>query len=641
MQRTQTILPLAGALILAAACSNQKANPNAGVIHISSSADARVASAASSGTTPTNSSDTATETVCAQFSLQPYAPAADGTPQPSGSPIVFTSTAANANDASAYTDQILGCIDGTPDGDGFNWGYIVTVTDFTDCEGNTLSVSPTILTLNVPVNCEAGIDVEVPIHADVAIATPNLGGYVDISAGVNATDVQIGCKQADINSNDNLLHFGESYISTDGGTQQGLVGLDTGIPTQFGGWVSGVPATDVDTYYTGDISPTAVSTIYQTFLSPCASGAEYADTDHAQCVTTGANGATGAIGSNPSTVAELADAFAEVPGQGFAAVSVTGNGLTIYSSMGATGPNIMNAAVSPFVPSYNVITTTNLGPYTGETITGVYIDQSTPLQFLVAATVGSTPEYATLSYTGTPAAWTLGSFSAPTAQTIQCNGLYAAPASCFTPAACSQPADCPQEVAAFGKGEYMNDAVNTCHRVGSSLTYSLPEMFCTDTAQNVDFPAKLGNQYGQYVLAYETCNGTCAGVQQPSSCADLGGPGCAVNYPGGATIQAALVAACTAATVNSLVQDEWSIEHLFPLGYCEASQQGFQAALPTAYDNYVAAYVTACGGSCEPDSASTCAVCQAGLQAPSACTFANGVVTCPSTNCCAPGESCE
>ena len=629
MQRHQTILPLASLMLLAAACSNQKANPNAGVIHISGSAASTTdlpprLQSASQSSSP-SAADTA-EIVCAQFTLQPYIPAADGTPQPSGSPIVFNSTANNANDAATYTDQIVGCIDGTPDTAGYNWGYIVTVTNFSQCGATpgTLGaaipgVSPTTTTINVPVDCQAGLDVEVPIHVQVAVADPNPGGYVDITAGVNATDVQIGCKQADIPTTDNLLHFGESYISTDGGTQQGLVGLDTGTPNQFGGWVSGTPATDVDTYYTGDINPSAVTTIYQTFLSPCADGtSEYADTNHAQCVSNNTGMAAG-------TVAELADAFAELPGQGFAAVSVVGNGLTIYSSMGdTTGPNIMNAADSPFVPSYNVITTTNLGPYSGETITGVYIDQSTPLQFLVAATVGTTPEFATLSYNGTT--WVLGSFAAPTAETISCNGLYAAPASCFAPTACVQPAECAQEQAAFGKGEYYNYSKNLCTRDGSALSYTLTESFCTTVGDNTAEASQIGNLYFEYVAAYATCYGTCAGAVQPAACAALGGPGCTVAYPGLSQITSAYQTACHAAIPANVLDST----DLFPAGYCTAADATLQTTLPAAYAAYVTAYAAACG-TCSANT-TTCANCT-GLVEPSQC-IVNGAVSCPAITAC-------
>lgn len=417
MRNRQAVLCLALAAWSAACAKKSQLPANSGSVRIYSSASAF---------------DTATGStaICAHFSLQPYIPSSSGTPTPSGGPVTFTSTASNDNDASAFTDQVLGCIDGTPDAAGDNWGYIVTATDFTDCaSGNPLTnVSPQTVTFNVAFDCKAGLDVSVPMHAQVAVSDANQAGYVDISAGVNATEVQIGCKQADISSTDGLLHFGESFISSDGSIAQGLVGLDTGDPSQFGGDIHGASASQVDTYYTGDINPAAVHTVYQTFLNPCADGtSEYADTNHAQCVSNNSGQAAG-------TVAELADVFAEVPGQGFAAVSVVSGGLTIYSSVGSN-PNIMNAAATPFTPSYNVITTSNLNAPAGYVINGVFIDQSTALQFLVSAidnnTTPATPVYATLSHGAS--GWTLSSFSTPTATAISCNGLYAAPSTCFVP----------------------------------------------------------------------------------------------------------------------------------------------------------------------------------------------------------------
>jgi len=113
------------------------------------------------------SSNTSTP-LCANFSLQPYVPAADGTPTDSGSPVVFVSSS-NAADAAASTDLVLGCIDGSNDTAGSNWGYLVTVTNFTDCGGNAVDARPSTVMVNVPVDCQAGIDIEVPLHAAVAL----------------------------------------------------------------------------------------------------------------------------------------------------------------------------------------------------------------------------------------------------------------------------------------------------------------------------------------------------------------------------------------------------------------------------------------------------------------------------------------
>lgn len=415
------LIALSGALSLLPAChKSSESDLPKGTLRISSSASAFDTA---TGRTP----------ICAHFTLQPYTPAADGSPQLSGSPISFDSNADNDDDASASTDQILGCIDGAPV-NGFNWGYIVTADTFSECGatpgtlGNALTnVSPTTTTIIVPVDCQAGLDTSVPIHVQVAVSEANSAGYVDISAGVNATDIQVGCKQADINfSTDQLLHFGESYVSTDGAIPTGLVAVDdNGAPTQFGGTVN--PSGSTDTYYTGDLDPSTVNTIYQTFLNPCSDPAqEYSDSNHAQCVSND-------TGLPNGTVASLADAFIEMQGQGFAAASVVSGGLVIYSSMGGT-PVTMNAA--SFTPGYNALTTTNIlstdASINAVALTGVYVDQADPMTFLVAAVESDgTPVYAKLQYLA--GAWTVGSFYAVTGAVISCNGLYASPPNCFAP----------------------------------------------------------------------------------------------------------------------------------------------------------------------------------------------------------------
>ncbi len=439
-------------LLCAAACSSKapSADQPRGTLKISSSATSYSTAAGPAE-------------VCGTFSLQPYIPQADGTPQNAGSPVVFTSTAANANDAAAVTDQILGCIDGTNDNTGTTGATSSPSPTSPTASGTALTdVSPSTTTVNVPVECMAGIDVPVSIHVSVAVSAQSTGGYVDISAGVNATDVQVGCKQADIDPNDGLLHFGESYIDPNGNTFPGLVALDTGTPSQFGGTVNGSVGTD--TFYTGDIAQSAVHTIYQTFLSPCSDGtSEYADTNHAQCVSNNS-------GNPDGTLAELADAFVEVPGTGFAAVSVTSSGgLQIYSGSSNPGnPNIMNVTPS-VVTGFNTLLAQTINAtgasLTGFTVTGVYVDQSASYQFVVAAVTnpGGTPEYATLSYAS--GAWSLGAFAVPTQHEITCTGLYSTPASCFVPG-CTAPAPtCSQVFAAT------STYINTLCGSGSATKY--------------------------------------------------------------------------------------------------------------------------------------------------------------------------
>ncbi len=276
--------------------------------------------------------------VCAQFSFQPYAPAADGSPVLSGSAFQIISSAANANGATTATDSIQGCIDGTPDGAGYNWGYIVTATDFAECGttagtlGTPVSVSPTTVTVNVPVHCIAGQDSAAQVSVTVAAAVPNSGGYVDISAGVNATDVEVGCKTADINSS-GTLHFGESWMGdTAADAPDGIwgLGLASGTPQQWSGQVSGG---QVDQNYTGQLqlsSPSAALLVQTLMPAGCAD--TFVATAQPTCVTTVNDSSSGA--ATATTNALLADAFTADAADGWASAIIDpgGAGVTLYSA---------------------------------------------------------------------------------------------------------------------------------------------------------------------------------------------------------------------------------------------------------------------------------------------------------------------
>ncbi len=206
-------LLMAATLISCSAGNHGPVTGAAGQIKLSAKASPQLAT--SSGTAPL---------VCAAFSLQPYSLDASGAQTLAGAPVTLTSVAAN------QTDTIAGCIDQGTSGPNPNWGYLVTATHFVDCTTGQLipGLSPSTVTGNYPVDCQAGIDVSLPIVVNVSIAQANNAGYVDISAGVNATDVQVGCKQADIQQDGE--HFGESYIDPNGNILQGLVGISRPVP---------------------------------------------------------------------------------------------------------------------------------------------------------------------------------------------------------------------------------------------------------------------------------------------------------------------------------------------------------------------------------------------------------------------------
>ncbi len=580
MKSISLALPTAGVLCCLAACGSQSKGPS-GSVHISSSAHQRGVSPAPGSNRLTDGTDDSTP-LCAQFSFQPFSIDSTGAMSNAGAPIVFSSTEADALNGSdaGITDQIAGCIAGTPDGDDNNWAYLVTATGFNDCNGNPVSVSPSSDTQMLLLKCVAGQDIPASVSFTVSQAVPNAGGYVDINASVNAVDVQIGCKEADIGG-DGLLHFGESFFTEDGSIAQGLVGLDTGSPNQFGSVVTANGQTD--TTYAGSIDQSTVGTIFQTFIAPCAQGGqEYTDYNHAQCVSDNSGNTDG------GTQAELGDVFAEVDGVGYASVSNTAAGLQIYSQMSATGPVIMNANNSPFVPGYNGLDIQTIVPPAGTTITGIYIDQSAPLQFLVSALdAGGQPEFATLSWNGT--AWVLGSFGAPTATAIDCQGLYASATSCFTPKACQEaPLKCTeqdQQTNLNNLNKNLTALDQQCQKLDSvSYSFSAPVNYCS---LDNELELALFREYQDYVKDYMGCNGTCVGLLPPSSCNFAGGTGCVFDSPAEDTLNNFVDQACNGSA---------SID--FGDNFCKNSQQ-YDSDLTSAYEAYVTAWLGCHGNVCD------------------------------------------
>ena len=421
-------LLMAAALVGCSAGNHGQVAGKPGQVKLSAKASPQLAT--STGTAPL---------VCASFSLQPYSLDASGDQTLAGAPVTLTSVAAS------QTDTIAGCIDQGPTGPNPNWGYLVTATNFVDCTSGAAipGLSPSTVTGNYPVDCQAGIDVSLSIVVNVSIAQANSAGYVDINAGVNATEVQVGCKQADIQQDGE--HYGESYIDPNGDILQGLVGMDTTLiagPAQFGGTVTGNPSPTTDTYYTGIIDPTTITTIFQTFLTSCpAKGQEYADTDHAQCVSD--NGSNKGENGIPDTQASLADVFLEDPTNGYyISASLSGNAIVTYQSTDEA--NVMDATTDPVTLGYNDLQQNSIAAPTGYTFTGIYVDQSTADQLLLTATNSmGVPGYFTLAFpwkglAPDPSAqlYTPLFNPLPDSSTQACLGLFASPSGCFTPKAC-------------------------------------------------------------------------------------------------------------------------------------------------------------------------------------------------------------
>ena len=370
------------------------------------------------------------QTVCADFTLQPVSINAAGNQTPAGDPVQLTSK------GTSQTDAILGCIDAQDAAISPNWGYQVTATHFVDCTSGLAipGLSPAVAFTNATVQCTAGKDMPLTIAVNVSIATPNAGGYLDISVSVNETDVQVGCKDADFVKGTSMLHFGESYIDPKGGIPLGLIGLDSGGPQQWAGTVSAGGGA-IDTYYTGaiDVGQSGTNLVYQTFVAACPTGQEYADSSHAQCITHVQPGSA-------STMPSLADAFMESV-NGFAAASISANQSTINL--------ISNYSAAPLLGDASVPKTNyNAGTMPGSVsliapnkFTGVYVDKSTPDVLLATALIGpapGVPSVTTLTYGAT--GWTLGTWaplSTFTSAQIACHGLFTSPAGCFQPTPCA------------------------------------------------------------------------------------------------------------------------------------------------------------------------------------------------------------
>ena len=403
--RIKTAALLACCALAGCKADNKASGP--GRVAVSTALSGKLpASANRSESSSSGSAANAGPQVCGTFTLQPYSIDSGGAITLAGSPYTFST---NAN--SAPTNAILGCIDSGTGGN--NWGYFVTATDFNDCglaAGDTSpepipGLTPTTASAQVAFNCAAGVDTPVTVDVNVSIPQADSAGYVDISAGVNASTVQTGCKQADISPVDGMLHFGESYIDPTGAIPTGLVGLSQGTPTQFAGTVDDQSG-DVDTYYTGLIAdPGAPPTILQTFVEQCTgSNQEYADVNHAECLT----GAGPSLNGQPPTLltqALLAGVFLAVPGQGFVSATLqNGQSIAFYTYNNSNGPTYMDASQSPVQLGFNsgMALSYYSGVPAGGSITGLYIDKST-LGGIVASGTDSAARRSTPSSPRPPA----------------------------------------------------------------------------------------------------------------------------------------------------------------------------------------------------------------------------------------------
>ena len=463
MKLGPTHLALAGTLCLASACGSQR-----------TAAGSQIKLTMKPEVTGALHGVGGAPALCGTFHLTPYSFNAAHRPVLAGAPVTFTTSS-----ASTAIDQILGCVAGPKNfayiapavhpgsnavNGSYNWAYLVSADTFTNCSTglaippDTVNASPAYF---APVNCVAGVDENLDIDYPISISAAAPGGYVDISAGVDATTQYVACKTAEIigTGTSAELRFGQSFaIDSIPQVPLGLVGFTAGASdnqlAQYGGQVSATdpnhsPSVLYNTFLTGQFasSPTRPSKVFQTFLASfdaghafsfgdgLCTGGEWVDSRHAYCLTTNAD-ATSPV--QPTTVGKLADAFLYLPGAGYAAASVTSSTtITLYSQMVANSPGDYTSG-SP----YPVVTANAAGGFsstattspmpagagfndglgtilvsapTGLTFTGLYVDPAAPGQFLVGAFAPSSGvnSWGTLSWNGAGAtpAWVLIGFT--------------------------------------------------------------------------------------------------------------------------------------------------------------------------------------------------------------------------------------
>ena len=354
------------------------------------------------GVAPGATGAPAAPNVCGTFTLQPYSIDGNGNTAMAGLPVTVTSTY-----PATPTSAILGCID-SQQSPAKDWGYLVTATDFQDCSTGLPipGLAPAVVTQSFPIDCQAGVDVSLPISVDVAIAVPNAAGYIDINTTVSATAVPVGCKQADVDSGGNL-HFGETQFYPAAPAPLGFLGIGSHAPlasgpNQFAGIINA--GSQFGAYYTGLLPISAnVTDLLQTFVSKACGPREfYAATQAPQCDTEITQiDKQGGLGV--TTAAQLSDAFILVPGDIWVSARIAST-RSIHLTYG-TSAQLSNA---------NPAVTTAWNPSRHQEliypfdVIGVYVGLQQPGTLLVAVANG--PSYQTVSYDPGSGSWTSGLF---------------------------------------------------------------------------------------------------------------------------------------------------------------------------------------------------------------------------------------
>lgn len=338
--------------------------------------------------------------ICADFSLAPYSIDAGGAHQPAGG-IVHVSQS-----APGQTAFVAGCVDGAPAVPGDDWGYLVTASNWHLCDPNApldaslaaylqshqltlaqllASFSPQVATTSVDLDCKAGLDVAAPVTVAVSVPLEGRTGYVDIAVQVDVTEVEVGCKQGDVDAQ-GWLHFGESATLAEGGKiPLGFLGLaaaqgghlspvDPGSLQQYAGAVTF--AAQTTGYYTGMLQlpePAASQTtqleLVQGFAGACPPGQAWVQTQAVACNTTvQLGGAAPAVATRPG----LADVFEVLAGTGWVEATLrAGLGVELRAGFGGAALSSWDPATSTATVHANALQLSSL-LFAGQAVLGVY-----------------------------------------------------------------------------------------------------------------------------------------------------------------------------------------------------------------------------------------------------------------------------
>ncbi len=195
----------------------------------------------------------------------------------------------------------------------------------------------------------------------------------------------------------------------------------------------------------------------------------------------------------------------------------------------------------------------------------------------------------------------------PTLAEAQCRGLTGEINGCMTAedlkarTNCSVPLPCDTSSSSDVAG-MLSDVNANCATHNSSLSLAIPTDYCSmSDIEQADFVTS----YGNYAAAYLDCSGTCTGMTLPAGCEQAS---CVFTNTDETTLATTISSSAYCGDSGEFVSNSG---FAFPSGFCSTDP----AALTTAYEAYVTAYI-ACMGHCDK-----------GMATPAAC--GNDGSSCP------------